>query len=592
MPTARKPSKAALARLARLPHQPNLVIEGGRRPLGIYYREAGQTYQPQLALWLDATSGLIRGSIMIEPTSTTDDGVSEAITGLVDSLVTPMAVPSLDAKSNGAPRGKGKTPRLPSMAPPPAELPARIVVDDEALAAAARAIFAPLDVPVEVAPALPTFEAAFEDMAPLLGGDPNAGPPEPFAWQIDPAVLPPLYDAAARYAKQAPWQYMPDNPPLAIELGEQGPQPGVTTLYASIMGGGGQVTGIAFYYALDGFYSALQRGEEMDEAAEGGDEEIDAAIGLLRQTGFPVDEMPAGELRELVGTFIAQVGLPGIGAGGEEPPTDAFENGLVFFLEQKDECDPTYLEWLAAHKLPSSRQHVPLFLKTEAETAPRPPNEREVAALTAAIEAATQFFKQHQRILKGGMLPLLGLTHEAHTGGASGNKFMVAVQFPPPDYDWEMALSDDVEEPEQPATPAGQATVYRFQVKLEWKKSVWRRIELRGDQTLHDLHEAIQDAFEWDDDHLYAFYLSGKAWDETSAYESPYSDGRSAALHRLEHLPLRQGQQFLYIFDFGDELRHLIKLEAIAPDAVQAGVEYPRIMETHGEPVPQYPDWE
>src|SRR3990172_8055116 len=41
------------------------------------------------------------------------------------------------------------------------------------------------------------------------------------------------------------------------------------------------------------------------------------------------------------------------------------------------------------------------------------------------------------------------------------------------------------------AGPRGKAA-YLFCVALMWKKSVWRTIEVRGDQTLHDLHGAIQ----------------------------------------------------------------------------------------------------
>jgi hypothetical protein len=44
----------------------------------------------------------------------------------------------------------------------------------------------------------------------------------------------------------------------------------------------------------------------------------------------------------------------------------------------------------------------------------------------------------------------------------------------------------------------------------------------------------------------------------------------------------------MYIFDFGDELRHTVTLEAITPGGVTPGATYPRITETHGENVPQY----
>ena len=66
-------------------------------------------------------------------------------------------------------------------------------------------------------------------------------------------------------------------------------------------------------------------------------------------------------------------------------------------------------------------------------------------------------------------------------------------------------------------------------------KSVWRRMEMTGDQTLDELHEAIQRAFHWDNDHLYAFFLSGKAWDRQTEYESPFGEGeRNASRYRLE----------------------------------------------------------
>jgi Plasmid pRiA4b ORF-3-like protein len=57
----------------------------------------------------------------------------------------------------------------------------------------------------------------------------------------------------------------------------------------------------------------------------------------------------------------------------------------------------------------------------------------------------------------------------------------------------------------------------------------------------------------------------------------------------LEQLPLSPGQEFLYLFDFGDELRHLVKLEAVLPGGAKEGVSYPQITEWHGQAPPQYP---
>ena len=57
---------------------------------------------------------------------------------------------------------------------------------------------------------------------------------------------------------------------------------------------------------------------------------------------------------------------------------------------------------------------------------------------------------------------------------------------------------------------------YQFHVTLPEFGDVWRKVELRADQTLHDLHMAIQAAFSWDADHLYSFFMSGQAWDSGS----------------------------------------------------------------------------
>jgi hypothetical protein len=45
----------------------------------------------------------------------------------------------------------------------------------------------------------------------------------------------------------------------------------------------------------------------------------------------------------------------------------------------------------------------------------------------------------------------------------------------------------------------------------------------------------------------------------------------------------------MYIFDFGDEWRHLITVESIEPDAAKSATTYPTIIERHGDSIPQYP---
>lgn len=62
---------------------------------------------------------------------------------------------------------------------------------------------------------------------------------------------------------------------------------------------------------------------------------------------------------------------------------------------------------------------------------------------------------------------------------------------------------------------------YTFHVSLPGHGRVWRKLELTAESTLEDLHHMIQNAFEFDNDHLYSFFMSGKAWDTATEYNLP-----------------------------------------------------------------------
>ena len=49
--------------------------------------------------------------------------------------------------------------------------------------------------------------------------------------------------------------------------------------------------------------------------------------------------------------------------------------------------------------------------------------------------------------------------------------------------------------------------VFIFKVALAGRKNIWRKIAVKGNQTLDDLHEAIFDAFDRYDQHLYSFFF-------------------------------------------------------------------------------------
>ena len=145
--------------------------------------------------------------------------------------------------------------------------------------------------------------------------------------------------------------------------------------------------------------------------------------------------------------------------------------------------------------------------------------------------------------------------------------------------------------------------VYVFDAELVGFRGVRRRLAVRSEQTLVDLHHALQDAFGWDDDHLYSFWLKGEFWGrDGSEYTHPFHAAQPSPLGpfatgpaprtaktKLNRLRLRKGQRIAYLFDFGDEWRVQVVLREIETDD---GGRYPRIVEGVGEAPPQYPQYD
>src|SRR5262249_36186370 len=123
-------------------------------------------------------------------------------------------------------------------------------------------------------------------------------------------------------------------------------------------------------------------------------------------------------------------------------------------------------------------------------------------------------------------------------------------------------------------------------VVIDKKQAVSRTIQIRGDQTLEALHQAIVQAFERREDYSYEFQLDagpfhpeGKRYVLPGAYEISIEAGNPAAGRvtetRLDALGLQAGQNFAYSPDQEDDWWHPITVEEIA-EVVPKG-RYPRI---------------
>lgn len=206
---------------------------------------------------------------------------------------------------------------------------------------------------------------------------------------------------------------------------------------------------------------------------------------------------------------------------------------------------------------------------------------------------------------------------------------------------------------------------YTFYVSLPMAPTpIWRKMELSADQTLAILHLSIQDAFDFDNDHLYSFFMSGEPWDGSTEYSLPEGvapwdtgefiddeesdeldessptdaseltpeeyeqllqkgakqsglpietlrsmvemfqgmhdqfgdgifddfEGGDVRTAKLDDLNLSIGQEFLYLFDYGDQWEFTVRVRDINSDAPEG--KYPRIIEAVGESPEQYPSWD
>ena len=114
---------------------------------------------------------------------------------------------------------------------------------------------------------------------------------------------------------------------------------------------------------------------------------------------------------------------------------------------------------------------------------------------------------------------------------------------------------------------------FKIQIRGIKRPPVWRRIAIPGNFTFHDLHNTIQTAFGWWDEHLYQFqrhpYVDGwvvKEPDmEDDTWEEQPEDARKTNVANF--IQCMGLEKFVYIYDFGDNWIHDIIVESIDKEA-------------------------
>src|SRR5271166_5090866 len=106
--------------------------------------------------------------------------------------------------------------------------------------------------------------------------------------------------------------------------------------------------------------------------------------------------------------------------------------------------------------------------------------------------------------------------------------------------------------------------VYQFKVALRGiSPMIWRRLLLRSDHSIADLHYAIQIAMGWSDAHLNRFHIHGKDYGVAHEGGLTFSDDPEGV--RLAQFRFRLRERFLYEYDFYDRRQHDVRLEEVLP---------------------------
>lgn len=124
-----------------------------------------------------------------------------------------------------------------------------------------------------------------------------------------------------------------------------------------------------------------------------------------------------------------------------------------------------------------------------------------------------------------------------------------------------------------------QPTIYELTISLiDSRPRIWRRVLVSGNVRLKKLHAIIQAVMPWTDSHLHMFIFPDTLYSDPTFYTEedpdwPHIVDESQAV--LKKVAVHSGCAFTYLYDYGDEWRHLIYVGHI-------GQNHP---DYHGHPV-------
>ncbi|MBW1728939.1 MAG: plasmid pRiA4b ORF-3 family protein [Deltaproteobacteria bacterium] len=147
--------------------------------------------------------------------------------------------------------------------------------------------------------------------------------------------------------------------------------------------------------------------------------------------------------------------------------------------------------------------------------------------------------------------------------------------------------------------------IYQLRVSIIGIPKLYRIFEASENCTFDDFHDAIFKAFDRYDDHLYSFFITRKdTKNMRSIYYSPEithpqnvkdimgfgKRKKSTAKTRIGDVDLNENDVFHYLFDFGDDWWHRIRVQNV--NETKSKKKYIKLIKSYGESPPQYPDYD
>ncbi len=136
-------------------------------------------------------------------------------------------------------------------------------------------------------------------------------------------------------------------------------------------------------------------------------------------------------------------------------------------------------------------------------------------------------------------------------------------------------------------SPCPGITVYRLRMVIAGiSPLIWRRLEVATGTTIAGLHAIVQAVFGWSGEHLHRFVIGGTEYGISYLGGPGFRD--DARQVRLAGLALREGERFVYEYNFSAGWRVDLRVEQIA--CAQPVRAYPRC--TGGRRAGPPEDWD